>query len=110
MADGRHDAACHHDVHARQPVELVTGRRVGALGPAPRSAIEVNDDAAVPVVDLATEREEPLDTLGRDAALLHAGAGVAGNRTQRRIHRRLAWVLDLDSVHGATVQSAWLKA
>lgn len=92
VADGRHDATVrHHDVRAGQPVELVTGRGVGALGATARGAIEVDNDATVPVVDLATERQNPLDVLGRNTALLHAGAGMGGKcRWQRWVHVRLA--------------------
>ena len=105
MPDGRHATVRDHDVHAGQPVELVTGRRVGTLCATARGAIEVDDDATVPIVDFATERQDPLDVPARDPALLHAGARMVGkHRRQRRDFMDLTCLLDFDLVHGASLQ------
>src|SRR5687767_7206513 len=58
--------------------------------------IEIDDGSAVPSMHLAAERQQPLDALGRDPALLHACAGVRGK--DDRLHGGLARTLDGEPV------------
>ena len=79
MADGDDGAVRADDgVVPHQPV----GR--GRNGPGARKAraralVEKDEVAPAPGADLATKIEERLEGFGADAALLHSGAGVAGD-------------------------------
>src|SRR4051812_21811777 len=72
--------------------QMRRGERIGFREPCARALIEEDEVVAAIDVDLAAEVEQRLDGGRRDAALLHAGAGVLREQVHRRLLvGRLLW-------------------